>query len=166
VGETKETRKKIKRTKFLINPSFQLRFIAYYITAILGSITVFFLAEKFFFNQMYREGINLNLPLNHVYFKMIVQQEEFMTKIFIITSIVVSVFLFIFGLLLSHRIAGPLVKLNNYLKCMGQGESRGKILFRKKDFFQELPESFNEMIEYNEKMDKVETHFYKDKEED
>jgi len=147
-------RVKVKRTKFLINPRFQLRFVAYYLFAVVGSITVFFLAVKYFFNQMYQEGINLNLPLNHVYFKMIVEQEELMTNIFIITSIVVSILLFVFGILLSHRVAGPFVKLNNYLKCMGQGESRGKLFFRKRDFFQEIPESFNEMIDFIEKKEK------------
>lgn len=156
--------KKEKRSKILINPSFQLRFIFYYISAVLLSISIFYLAELYFFNQMFKEGIELNLPANHVYFKLIVKQKMFMTKIFAITALFVTIILFVFGLLLSHRIAGPFIKLNNYFKKLGKGEPTGKISFRKNDFFQEIPNSYNEMWDYLEERHKSGAKLFKEDE--
>ena len=43
----------------------------------------------------------------------------------------------------SHKIAGPLYKLQKHLKLLRDGESPGKLFFRKGDYFQELADDVN-----------------------
>ena len=51
--------------------------------------------------------------------------------------------IFITSLFLGHKIAGPIHKLKIYLSELRDGKSRGKLTFRKGDYFQELAEDFN-----------------------
>ena len=146
---------KNNRKTFLINPKFQIRFIGHLIFAVAISIAIFYLAELFFFKEMMREGIEAKLPDDHVYFELILRQKALMDKVFMITGLIVFVFLTIFGVLLSHRIAGPLYKLNMSFENMAQKRKVERISFRDKDYFQELPESFNKAIEALEEDSKV-----------
>ena len=70
------------------------------------------------------------------------QTLEIQLAVFTFLSIFV---LLIGGVLLSHRIGGPLYQLRKYMREVAQGtvEPR-RIRFRKHDFFHELAASFNE----------------------
>ena len=135
------------RNVLLINPHFQFRFIGLLVFATFLAISIFYLSEIFFFKEMIEKGMSANLPEDHIYFDLISSQKNFMDKVFLITSIVVFLFLLIFGLLLSHRIAGPLHKLNESLEDLAANKKIKKITFRKKDFFRELPDSFNKVVD-------------------
>ena len=52
------------------------------------------------------------------------------------------------SIFVSHRIAGPLYKLNRYLKEAATGNLQGDLQFRKSDHFKELAESYNEMVNH------------------
>ena len=132
-----------KRFKILINASFQLKFVGYFLLGVVLSLTFFYLAKMYYFKTLFEEGISLGLAHNHIYFKLLLKQEAFLQKILIVTLFSSFLFLFIFGLILSHRIAGPLFRLNDYFTKMSKGEDTGDIKFRKNDFFREFPPSYN-----------------------
>jgi len=71
-----------------------------------------------------------------------------MNLIFIFTAVVVVVFIAVFGILLSHRIAGPLYRLHRHMSEIGQGKIQSEVSFRKGDYFQELAGSFNEQLRF------------------
>jgi len=54
---------------------------------------------------------------------------------------------FVICIFFSHKIAGPLYKLVQYLRAVKAGSSKGKLTFRKGDYFQELAEEYNTTIE-------------------
>ncbi len=57
------------------------------------------------------------------------------------------VLLFLVAVFLSHRIAGPLYKLNQvFLEAARTGKMKSPIRFRSSDHFQELAESYNAMV--------------------
>lgn len=58
------------------------------------------------------------------------------------------------GIVLSHRVAGPLYRLNVHMKEIAEGKTQGKVKFRNKDFFLELADSFNEQLAYLQKEQK------------
>lgn len=47
----------------------------------------------------------------------------------------------------SHRFAGPVVRLTNVLKLVQRGETAPRIKLRKKDFWLEVADEFNQMLD-------------------
>ena len=70
-----------------------------------------------------------------------------MNKVFLFTTIFIFIYLVVFGLILSNRIAGPLIKLRSYFEDMAETGKLKKISFRDGDFFKEIEVSFNESID-------------------
>ncbi len=56
----------------------------------------------------------------------------------------------------SHRIAGPIFRLNSSLKKMAKGSFDERITFRKNDYFQEIAANFNDMAQTLEERVKAE----------
>ncbi len=73
--------------------------------------------------------------------------------IFKVLALLVLGSLLIGGLSLfaSHRIAGPIFRLNKSLKQLAKGHYDERLSFRKHDYFQEIAENFNSMAESFEK---------------
>lgn len=66
--------------------------------------------------------------------------------------------IFVCCIFLSHKIAGPIYKLQKYLSSVRNGEPHGKLFFRKGDYFHELADDINltfDQIEESRKKDMV-----------
>ena len=63
----------------------------------------------------------------------------------VILALVGSGFIWILSAFAGHRIAGPIYRLNQSLKEVIKGNYNIRIQLRKKDFFQEVADTFNEM---------------------
>ena len=50
----------------------------------------------------------------------------------------------------SHRIAGPLYKLQKHLRSIREGFNPGKLFFRNGDYFQDVADDLNDTIEHIE----------------
>jgi nitrogen fixation/metabolism regulation signal transduction histidine kinase len=66
-----------------------------------------------------------------------------MGRIFLGTSLGVMLLTTVWGLLISHRIAGPIYRMCLHLDLVANGKTEKDVSFRKKDFFPELAEAFN-----------------------
>lgn len=131
------------RRNFLINPKFQLSFLGYTVGVSVVTIGFFYAADAYFFWKFSQLGQGLGLPSNHVFFQFLDEQKS--TKNFyygVAAGIAVS-FLTVWGLLLSHRVAGPLYRLRKHATAVANGETRSDVRFRKGDFFQEVAEAYN-----------------------
>ena len=53
---------------------------------------------------------------------------------------------FIICIYLTHKVAGPLYKLQKFLKALKDGHDYGKLSFRNGDYFQEVAEDYNEAL--------------------
>lgn len=136
-----------KRKILLINPRFQITFMAYMLVMAALTIGVFFVANSYFFWHFKQIGKELSLPADHVFFQFLFEQEHTMNLVFLITSAVSSVFLILGGLVLSHRVAGPIYRITRHMKDYAEGKHPGPARFRDGDFFLELADAFNEHIE-------------------
>ena len=136
-----------KKGQILIHPKFQIKFIAFLVGALLLALLFFYLGEIYFINQISAYGTELNLPPNHAFYKLLGLQKEIMNKVFLFTTIFIFIYLVVFGLILSNRIAGPLIKLRSYFEDMAETGKLKKISFRDGDFFKEIEVSFNESID-------------------
>lgn len=61
-------------------------------------------------------------------------------------SILLAAIVILIGFILTNRITGPLYRLNCHMQDIAQGKIVENISFRKNDYFQELPISFNLML--------------------
>jgi methyl-accepting chemotaxis protein len=50
------------------------------------------------------------------------------------------------GIRYSHRIAGPLYRLDSKMRRIAEGEAPSPVSFRRKDQFLQLADSFNAML--------------------
>lgn len=73
----------------------------------------------------------------------------FLVKIVILAAIGGG-FFWLLSSFAGHRIAGPIYKLDESLKQVRNGNFGLRIQFRKKDFFQHIAKTFNEMNEHIE----------------
>jgi hypothetical protein len=138
---------KNQRKVYLINPDFQLKITGYFILLAVINIAVFYGCVYYFFDIFQSKGIEIGLPKNHVFFMFIEDQMTQMNSVFIIMAILTAVILLIAGVLISHRIAGPMYRLNQDLRMMAEKKELRSLRFRKKDFFQEIPDAFNMVVD-------------------
>jgi hypothetical protein len=122
------------------------------------SISIIYFANDYFFQSYINKGQVLNLPPDHPFFLMIEEQKSFMTKVFLLVAGSTTGIACLWGLFYSHKIAGPLYRLNKYFEdaALAGKPLEKKVYFREDDFFQEVPISINKYIDgLNEKSDEV-----------
>jgi len=135
-----------KRKDIFSNPKVQLK-----IVVVFGVVALLFIVTNY--RVVYRLLSDLSnsialLPLssqNRADLMMMIEQQEQMLDIQLALFTFLSIFaLVIGGVLLSHRIGGPLYQMRRYLDEMAAGTVQPrKITFRKQDFFHDFADSFN-----------------------
>ena len=135
-----------RRKTYLINPRFQWRFIGFMATVSLLAISILFLSNILFFQDMHAEALSVGLAPDNPYFDFLTAQKASLSRLYFGVSAVAFVVMMGLGIMYSHRIAGPLYHLNNKMKAIAAGEDPSPVSFRQKDQFLELAESFNAML--------------------
>ena len=104
---------------------------------------------SFGFHEFVQIGHQAGLPDDHVYFQFIKMQETTFLRVILAIAFFVGTILTVGGLVVSHKIAGPLYRLQKELLGMAAkpDPSLHKINFRDGDFFPEVPQAFNELVE-------------------
>ena len=137
-----------KRKRFLIYPRFQLVMIGWFFGLTLGVLFVFYFSNHLFINGFATQGIALGLPKDHIYFQFLDAQQRRLQLIFLLAGATVLVLTVIVGLVLSHRVAGPIVRMIRHLERGSQNPGPASELnFRKKDYFKELATAFNRYVQ-------------------
>lgn len=133
----------VHRKSLLINSRFQLRF-AFYVCSWLVTLSLAYpLVISSLFDYLFRY-LALD-PLGPTLASLEKTREEllwlliFMQGILLIIAFLISIFM-------SHKIAGPLLKLRQYFKAAKGGNIEQPLSFRKKDYFQELVSDYNDMM--------------------
>ena len=135
-----------RRKTYLINPRFQWRFIGFMAVVSLLAISLLFVSNILFFQDMEREARSVGLTPDNPYFDFLREQKASLSKLYFGVSGVVFVLMMALGIRYSHRIAGPLYQLNGRMQRIANGEPPSLVKFRRNDQFLELAESFNAMI--------------------
>ena len=131
-----------KRRIYLVNPKFQLKFTFYicffvFIASAIYPYMIYGIMESFIeFAQSHSPDAieNITEQRNSLIFVLVLCQLGFIGLTF-----VVSIFL-------THRVAGPLFKLNKFFAAIRDGGDNGKLYFRKGDYFQDVADGYNEAV--------------------
>jgi nitrogen fixation/metabolism regulation signal transduction histidine kinase len=137
-----------KRSQFLINKRFQLKFAFFvcswiFALSMIYPIIIYNLFEYFLaqFSQVQQPGQPLSLEsVRNV-------QANVLFWLGVLQLVVLAI-TFMLSIFISHRIAGPLFKLRRAIDDVKGGNFDQRISFRKNDHFPELQDSFNEMVQY------------------
>lgn len=133
-----------KRSVFLINRSFQLRFCLYVCSWLVALSAVYPIVVYNLFGYLIRY-VSLDPfgpPLEGI-----LKTRTEVLWLLVIFQVVFALATFLISIFISHRIAGPLYKLGRFLENARSGNLKDKLTFRKTDHFQELATRYNEMVE-------------------
>jgi len=111
-------------------------------------ITVYLLIT-YGFQRFIELGNSLGLPPEeNVYFQFIKMQQESFNQIILAIALIVGFVLIVGGLMVSHKIAGPIYRMQKEFSRMRDlpPNELFEVKFRKGDFFPELAESFNVLV--------------------
>ncbi len=135
---------KYRRTKFVVNPKFQLK-IALSITVIaLVTNAVFFWVIQDLLETV-RNFLTDIAPEDAIQ-QFIQEQSSILNMIYLYQSLVCLI-IFFGCLIFTHRIAGPMYKLRLYLREFAQGIAPKRLRFRKGDCFHEVADEINTTFE-------------------
>lgn len=143
-----------KRTIFLINPPFQIRFSLY--VAILVFISS--LVYPWVLWDVLTSFIGFIAEKSPEIATQVKKQREVLLSLLIIWQLGFTFIVFIACIFFSHKIAGPIFKLQKFLAGIRDGNPHGELYFRKGDYFQEVADDFNDTfdgIQENQKKDFV-----------
>lgn len=137
------------RWRVLIYPNFQLRLLVINGFVMILSFLLTAVLSFRSYENLKSMGLASNLPSDHLFFRFLkLQFDSFFLHLsaafglsILLTSIVT--------LLLSHRLAGPIVRLKSFFKHIadrGLNPSE-RLSFRKGDFFSDLPAAVNQALD-------------------
>lgn len=126
------------RRRFLIQRRFQLKYMLVIVIAG-AAIALLFGAIMY---QVQLEVADLALPATRAS-----DRERVVTLLVIVTAIVLAGTLALFGLLLTHRVAGPVFVIGRYLRILGEGRYPLLRPLRQDDELQEFYEAFHEAVD-------------------
>lgn len=129
------TTKERSWTSILINKTFQLKLMSYFIVLFVLTTISLYSTTFLFFWSMKNKGVNVGIPDGHVYYQFLTNQKHDLDMLFIGLATINFFLLITVGLILSHRIAGPIHKVKQFLQDPEQNEP---IQMRENDFFKEL----------------------------
>ena len=138
---------KNNRKVILINPAFQLKVVGYFIALAMFNVAIFYASIHYFFWNLKNTALKVGLPPKHVFYLFVDEQSTIMGLIFLAVAVFTIAFLFITGLYISHRIAGPLYRLKKHLDTCSSNKKLDEVHFRKGDFFPEVQNSFNQLVD-------------------
>ena len=137
-----------KRSVFLINPRFQLRFSIVFAGIVFLSSLVYPLIFMDFVNELVANSPTIR--------ESALQAKRELLVFLIPIQLLFAILMFILTIFMTHKIAGPMYKLKNHLADIRQGEGITPLKFRQGDHFHDVAEEvslFLDTIESNQEAD-------------
>ena len=141
----------IQRRQLVIDPKFQYGLIIKFIIL----VTIVLIASLGLLAFVYSKFANIALPVSVetggvVSFDatQFINLSELVWPVVMLSVIVAGVVIYIFGLLFSHKMAGPIYRLRNDIAEMTEGDLERKVSLRKKDYFQLLATDVNSLRQH------------------
>ncbi len=135
-----------KLKNILINPSYQLRY-TFWVTATGGLLV---LINSLIFYLFVRENYSTLVDLGPMSPEAKLQLYQELNEIILylgVLSVLFLVVVSVFGVLMSHRTAGPMFHFKKVFAAIAGGDLSARVKLRPKDDFQDVADSFNEMID-------------------
>jgi len=128
-----------QRKIYLVNPSFQIKFSLFiclilFCSSLIYPLTIYELMETF---------MESTAKTNPESLKNLSEKRQYLILTLSLWHLGVTGISFIIGIFWSHRISGPIYKIQKFLTGIRNNADYGKLHLRKGDYFKELAEDFN-----------------------
>lgn len=144
--------KKSLRKKWIVHLPFQSNIILFGVSVAMVALGFAYLSILVFFWKCYDVLQEVGIGVGHPVYRFLVEQQNYLGFIFSIAAFCSITVGALIGLVISHRVAGPLKRLNDQFLEMAAGCVPRSIEFRKNDYFKELAAAYNEWIVSNGKL--------------
>lgn len=152
-----QARAKVGRRNFLIDRSFQTKYTAYMVL-VGAAISILFGAMMYQAHVEATQLIDMPDPLREA----VKSQDASLLWLVLAISLVMAVALGLFGVLVTHRIAGPIYVFSHYMNVLGRGRYPLLRPLRKKDELKSFYEVFHEAVTAMRARDKSEGQLLQD----
>jgi len=165
-----------KRKTFLIDRSFQYRFIGVFLLSTIlalviftGAVVLYYWASSMAGDNLFKEFIDINkqvyelqedggggqirVPTTETIYG--VKRWEIVLPPILINNLFILIIISAIGIIYSHRIAGPAYRISRVIGRVLHGESGVRVTLRKKDSLKELSERINDLLIAFDQMRKV-----------
>ncbi len=137
---------RIKRRNVFSNPRAQLRIVLTF-----AAIALLYAGTSWYVSLRSLkaitgglQGLSLSVAQHRDVAIIVHEQEVTLSLQLMIQTFVAFVLLTMAGVVISHHIGGPVYQLRTYLRGVVEGSTKPRrIRFRRHDFFQDLPDMFN-----------------------
>jgi hypothetical protein len=144
-----------KRSKTLIIPQLQLSLVMGALLIFIAAAVIFFATANIVFMKIEELAFTAGLDKNQIFMTDLKSLENTTAIIYGITVLTGITIIFLGGLRLSHRVAGPIYVLNRQIESFCRGELPTDLKFRKGDFLIDIQDNFNKlMIRYRDLLNK------------
>lgn len=141
-----------KRKKKLILPKLQLTLIMAALLVFIAASVVFFATLQIVFLKLNQIALQAGLVEGSNFFLELKGLENVTASVYGITILISIIFIFVGGIRLSHKVAGPIYYLNRHINRVTDGETLEGVTFRKGDFLLDLCDSFNKLMEQHREL--------------
>ena len=129
-----------KRRKKLIDRRFQYRSIAIWLTVVLAGFIAFAAGLALFYWVASMRGDELMM-------RTILSRLRVILPPLLANDLIIMVIAIVVGVSVTHRVAGPIYRMQSDIERALSGESHARVRLRRGDAFPELAEKVNELIE-------------------
>lgn len=134
-------RVKVGRRNFLVDRSFQLKYTLYMVV-VGAAISLLFGAMMYQAHVEATQLIDMPDPLREA----VKSQDATLLWLVMAIAVVMAVALGLFGILVTHRVAGPIYVFSHYMNVLGEGRYPMLRPLRKKDELKTFYETFHDAV--------------------
>ena len=131
----------------MIEPNFQVKFLNFITLGIVLNLFLYVLSNLFVFYRLVSFADSAKGTFTDETLALIQNLSQDQLIILLISSLVIAVFSYGVGLVMTHRAAGPLYRINKHLDEFNSTKKFTKISLREKDFFKETADKINAAFE-------------------
>ena len=149
INSNDSPRKKSIRLMYLIYPKFQLTLIGLYSLLLAGIFGSIVYQLKASISRLEHLATQAHLPTNHPFFNFVNEESALLQQNVGLTLIAGLVLMTIVTIYVSHKLAGPIVRMKSYFSRLASNPIRPFMVlkFRNGDFFSDLPEKVNQALD-------------------
>ncbi|MGE4233936.1 MAG: hypothetical protein AB7F43_11460 [Bacteriovoracia bacterium] len=139
--------KNLARIRLLVYPRFQLGLITANLVVMTAAIFFVIYEMRRAIESLKEMGVASHIPADHAYFRFLEWQMGQFND-YLAFAYGMAFFLSVTTtLVLSNRLAGPIIRLNSFFKKIAENGFSGELIrFRKGDFFSYLPDIINKAL--------------------
>tara|TARA_R110002049_G_C8883689_1_gene540156 strand:+ start:111 stop:548 length:438 start_codon:yes stop_codon:yes gene_type:complete len=141
-------KEKYSRKILLVNPKFQFSFMKHSILMTVAALATFYLFKVYMFWELKDIALSTGISPDHDFISLIDNRNYVIDMSFVVLAIVVGFLMTGWALWVSHKVAGPIHRIRNEIKKIIDGQPLQRINVRDHDYFHDLKDSVNLLIEY------------------